>query len=43
MADRMRWNEPFPQGLRPRGQPYNPGVVGCVPQSDFETLAKPGF
>ncbi len=43
MADQMRWNEPFPMGLSPRGQPYNPDVVGCVPLPDFETLVNPNF
>lgn len=43
MADQMRWDEPFPQGQSPRGQPYNPNVVGCVPLPDFETLTNPNF
>ena len=43
MADQMRWDEPFPQGSSPRGQPYNPNVVGCVPLPDFETLTNPNF
>ena len=43
MADRMRRGEPFPQGLSPRGHPYDPNVVVCVPFPDFETLTNPNF
>lgn len=43
MADQIRWNEPFTQGLSPRGQPYNSAVVGCIPLPDFETLTNPNF
>ena len=43
IGDKIRWDEPFDQGVSVRGQPYNASVVGCVPLPDFETLNNTNF